>query len=142
MKIDARIPLQAVKYGLAAFGGFAADYGALLMLKEWAGLHYLVAVPIAFLIGLAVNYLIGIWFVFRRGRLPLGKELLLFLLVSLLALGITEGSMYLLTDLLRVDYRISRVISGVATYVFNFLSRRFWIYRTVRKTQEPDSTAG
>ena len=124
-----RIPIQAIKYGLAAFGGFLADYGALIMLKEWLGLHYLVAVPIAFLIGIAVNYLIGIWFVFRRGSLSLAKEVALFLVISLLALALTEGSMYLLTDLLRIDYRISRLISGVVTYLFNFFSRRLLLYR-------------
>ena len=127
-----RIPVQAIKYGLAAFGGFVADYAALLALKEWAGLHYLVAVPIAFLIGIAVNYLIGIWIVFRRGKLSLAKELALFLTISLLALAITEGSMFLLTDLFRIDYRISRLISGVVTYLFNFFSRRFLIYRTIK----------
>ena len=124
------LPLQAIKYGAAAFGGFVADYAVLLLLKEWVGLHYLIAVPIAFLAGIAVNYLIGVWFVFRRGNLTIGKELLLFITISLLALAVTEGSMYLLTDLLRIDYRISRLISGVVTYLFNFFSRRFLIYRT------------
>lgn len=130
-----RIPVQAVKYAFAAFGGFLADYGALLMLKEMLGLHYLVAVPIAFLAGIAVNYLIGIWFVFHRGNLSLVKELTMFVIISLLALAITEGSMYLLTDILQIDYRISRLISGVVTYLFNFLSRRYVLYR--KKGFEP-----
>lgn len=129
-----RIPIQAMKYGLAAFGGFLADYGALIMLKEWLGLHYLVAVPIAFLVGIAVNYLIGIWVVFRRGNLPLLKELMLFLTISLLALAITEGSMYLFTDLLHIDYRFSRLISGGATYLFNFFSRRAILYRVKKES--------
>ena len=134
--IGDRIPVQAIKYGLAAFGGFLADYAALLALKEWLGVHYLIAVPIAFVIGIAVNYLIGICVVFRRGNLPLVKELVLFLTISLLALAITEGSMYLLTDLLKIDYRISRLISGVLTYLFNFFSRRFVIYRTKKIEQD------
>lgn len=129
LRDDARLPVQALRYSLAAFGGFAADYCVLLLLKEWAGMHYLVAVPIAFVVGLAVNYLIGVWLVFRRGGLPLGRELMLFVIVSLLALAVTEGSMYLLTGLLRVDYRISRILSGVLTYLFNFFSRRMLIYR-------------
>lgn len=133
-----KIPVQAIKYGLAAFGGFVADYAALLALKEWVGLHYLVAVPIAFLVGIAVNYLIGIWIVFQRGNLSLFKELALFLTISLLALAITEGSMYLFTDLLKIDYRVSRLISGVITYLFNFFSRRFVIYRTKREKAEVD----
>lgn len=130
-----RIPIQAIKYGVAAFGGFVADYVVLLALKEWAGLHYLAAVPLAFLAGIAVNYLIGIWFVFQRGRLSLGKELLLFVAISLFALAITEVSMFLLTDLMHVDYRISRLLSGVVTYLFNFFSRRLFIYRASKKEQ-------
>ena len=130
-----RIPIQAIKYGMAAFGGFVADYVVLLALKEWAGLHYLAAVPLAFLAGIAVNYIIGIWFVFQRGRLSLGKELLLFVAISLFALAITEVSMFLLTDLMHVDYRISRLLSGVVTYLFNFFSRRLFIYRASKKEQ-------
>lgn len=133
LRDDARLPVQALRYALAAFGGFAADYAALLALKEMAGLHYLLAVPLAFLLGIAVNYLIGVWFVFRRGVLPLKKELALFLMISLLALLVTEASMYLFTDLLRVDYRFSRVLSGVLTYLFNFFSRRMLLYREKRQ---------
>ena len=127
---DARLPIQALRYAIAAFGGFAADYCTLLALKEWLGIHYLVAVPIAFVIGLAVNYLIGIWIVFQRGKFSLKKELILFAVISLLALAVTEGTMYALTDLLRVDYRISRIVSGAITYLFNFLMRRTVLYRT------------
>lgn len=133
LRDDTRLPVQAIRYALAAFGGFAADYGTLLLLKEQAGLHYLVAVPLAFLVGLAVNYLIGILIVFNRGTLPLKKELALFLAISLLALAVTEGSMYLFTDLLSVDYRFSRVLSGVLTYLFNFFSRRMLLYREKRQ---------
>lgn len=129
---DSRLLVQAIRYGFAAFGGFAADYCTLLALKEWAGLHYLLAVPIAFVVGLAVNYLIGVLFVFRRGELPLRRELILFLAISLVALAVTEGSMYLFTGLFHVDYRISRVVSGAITYLFNFFSRRLLLYRTKR----------
>lgn len=133
---DGRLIFQALRYGLAAFGGFAADYGALLLLKEWAGLHYLAAVPVAFAVGLGVNYLLGRWFVFRGSKLPLQHELLLFIGISLFALAVTEGSMYLFTDLLRLDYRISRLISGAVTYLFNFFSRRLLLYNAPKEAGE------
>ena len=136
LRENTRLPVQALRYAIAAFGGFAADYGALLLLKEWAGLHYLAAVPIAFVIGLAVNYLIGIWLVFRRSKRSLGGELLIFIVISLLALALTEGTMYALTDLLRVDYRISRVASGAVTYLFNFFSRRLLLYKNAKPKDE------
>lgn len=131
---DARLLTQALRYGLAAFLGFAADYAALLLLKEGLGLHYLFAVPIAFVVGIAVNYLVGVLFVFRRGSWSMRMELTLFLTISLLALAVTEGSMYALTDLMRLDYRISRVLSGVVTYLFNFFSRRWILYRHQKRT--------
>ena len=128
LRDDKRLLLQAFRYGIAAFGGFAADYGALLLLKEWAGLHYLVAVPIAFAIGLTVNYLVGRWIVFQRTEKKLGQELILFVFISLVALAVTEGCMFLFTGLIGVDYRISRLISGVVTYLFNFFMRRWVLY--------------
>ena len=127
---DARLPIQALRYAIAAFGGFAADYCTLLALKEWLGIHYLVAVPIAFVVGLAVNYLIGRWIVFQRSEKKLGQELILFVFISLVALAITEGCMFLFTDLIKVDYRVSRLIAGVVTYLFNFLMRRWVLYAT------------
>ena len=131
---DKRLIWQALRYGLAAFGGFAADYATLLALKEWAQLHYLLAVPIAFVVGLAVNYLIGRWVVFQRAEMKLQRELLLFATISLLALAVTEGSMYCFTDWVGVDYRISRVLSGVITYLFNFFSRRWILYRSQKQS--------
>jgi putative flippase GtrA len=126
---DSRLLTQALRYGAAAFLGFAADYLTLLLLKETFGLHYLFAVPLAFIVGIAVNYLVGVLFVFRRGNWSMRMELSLFLGISLLALAVTELSMFLLTDLVRLDYRVSRVLSGVVTYLFNFFSRRWILYR-------------
>jgi len=132
MREDTRLPLQALRYGVAAFSGFAADYLTLLLLKEIVGLHYLVAVPFAFMVGIAVNYLVGVLFVFRRNGRSMRLELSMFLIVSLSALAVTELSMYLLTGLLSVDYRISRILAGVVTYLYNFFSRRWIIYRDNR----------
>ncbi|NCC49393.1 MAG: hypothetical protein EOM13_10120 [Clostridia bacterium] len=52
---DSRLLTQALRYGAAAFLGFAADYLTLLLLKETFGLHYLFAVPLAFLGGLVLR---------------------------------------------------------------------------------------
>ncbi|MEA4870237.1 MAG: GtrA family protein [Christensenella sp.] len=139
---DRRLFFQALRYGLAAFGGFAADYLTLLMLKEWAQMHYLAAVPAAFLVGLVVNYLIGRWLVFPRAGMGLHRELLIFAAISLLALAVTEGSMFCLTDLAGLDYRISRVLSGVITYLFNFFARRIILYSKTQRGGREEADIG
>jgi putative flippase GtrA len=137
LKQDTRLLTQALRYSAAAFLGFAADYVTLLVLKELLGVHYLVAVPPAFLVGIGVNYLVGVLFVFCRGNWSRGLEISLFLFISFSALAVTELSMYLVTDVIGVDYRISRVLTGVVTYLFNFFSRRWLLYgkKGKRKTE-------
>ena len=132
---------QALRYGVAAALGFAADYGTLILLKEGLGLHYLLAAAIAFAIGIAVNYLVGVLFVFRRGELPRALELTGFLLISLAALGLTELLLYALTELFGLHYLLSRLLAGAATYLFNFLMRRYALYRTPRKPGTEKATA-
>ncbi len=133
LREDSRLPMQAMRYGVAAAAGFAADYLVLVILKETCGLHVLAAVPIAFVVGVAVNYLVGVTFVFCRGKWTLPAELSMFLLISLAAMALTEGCMYVLTDSLRLDYRIARVLTGVVTYLFNFFTRRWLLYRGKKK---------
>ncbi|MDO4572462.1 MAG: GtrA family protein [Clostridia bacterium] len=126
---------QALRYGLAAALGFLADYGLLALLTEALGWHYLLAVPLAFIAGIAVNYLVGVAFVFRRGRLSRAAELTGFLFISLAALGLTELTMYLFTGLLGLHPLVSRLLSGALTYLFNFLSRRFLLYGKPAETE-------
>ena len=132
---------QAARYALVAAAGFAADYGMLILLKEVFGLHYLLAAAIAFIIGVAVNYVAGALFVFRKSALPRAVELTGFLFVSLAALGLTELMMYVLTDLFKLHYMVSRVLSGAATYLFNFFMRRCVLYRGT-DTKSRNSPAG
>ena len=127
-RYDTRLLPQALLYGAVAFLGFAGDYGMLWLLTEGLGLYYLYAVPIAFVFGLAVNYLGGRLWVYSKGGRNRGLEISAFLLISLLALLLTEGLMYVLTDLLGAHYLVSRLVCGVVTFLFNFFMRRWVLY--------------
>jgi hypothetical protein len=118
---DSRLLTQALRYGAAAFWALRGLPDALL-LKETFGLHYLFAVPIAFVVGIAVNYLVGVLFVFRRGNWSMRMELSLFLgHLASCACGYRAFNV-------PADRSGSaglphlRVLSGVVTYLFNFFS--------------------
>lgn len=120
---------QAVRYGAAAFGGFLADYLTLFALTKCLPLHYLAAVPVAFLVGTFVNYRIGRRLAFSKSTLDKRVELSGFLAISLFSLLLTEGCMALFSAACGVHYLLSRVLTGAVTFAFNFLSRRFLLYR-------------
>lgn len=119
---------QLLGYAVVAFLGFAADYAALYLLER-AGLHYLLAAALAFLIGLAVNYVLGVRFVFRRKNMRLALELSAFLLISLVALLLTEGTIALLHGALGLPLMLGKLIAGVLTFLWNFCARRYGLYR-------------
>ena len=125
-----RLVLQAVRYGAAAFLVFLADYLTLWLLTSCCpGVHYLLAAVAAFIIGLAVNYIIGVTFVFRRSEersrtLELGG----FVLISLVALGVNELVLWCATDLLGVPLMFSKLFSGALTFLWNFFARRLFLY--------------
>lgn len=121
--------VQLIRYAVVAFLGFAADYALLALLTQIFRIHHLVAVPIAFLIGLTVNYALGIVFVFHRGRISVPAELSVFLLISLAALGITELTVFLMTDVFGISVLLSKIASGILSFLWNFTARKLFLYQ-------------
>lgn len=104
---------------------------AVLWLLEHMGMHYLLAAVFGFIAGVTVNYLLSSFFVFSALTPTLCRtaEMLIFLLISLVGLGLTELLMWLFTDRLGVFLLLSKVISTVIVYVWNFLARRLILYK-------------
>jgi len=127
---DDGLPGQALRYAVVAFSGFLADYLVLLLLSVVFDIHYLISAAIAFVAGLAINYVLGLILVFKRGQMRRALEIFLFLLISLVALGITELMMWLLTDVVAgLHHMFSKIIAALVAYVWNFLTRRYILYR-------------
>lgn len=120
---------QLLRYAVVAFVGFAADYAILALLTQVFQVHHLVAVPIAFAVGLAVNYVLGIVFVFHRGGISVPAELSVFLLISLAALGITELTVFLMTDVFGISVLVSKIAAGAFSFLWNFTARKLFLYR-------------
>ena len=59
---------EILRFVVAGAAGFAVELGVLVLLKEKAGLDTLAAVPVAFTVSVAVNYLICILWVFRGAK--------------------------------------------------------------------------
>lgn len=133
-----QLVFQAVRYGAAAFLGFLADYAALWLLTTFCpAVHYLISAVIAFVLGLAVNYIIGVTFVFHRTKVhSRAAELSGFLIISLVALGINELALWCGTELLRFPLMLSKVFTGALTFLWNFFARRFILYPESKQSAE------
>jgi putative flippase GtrA len=122
--------LQLLRYGFVGGVAFVADYGTLFLLTHYAHVHYLVSAAVAFGIGLTVNYLLSISWVFNKNRSAKPwVEFLVFALIGVVGLGLNELIMYVATDLMSLHYMLSKLISTAIVFCWNFFARKLIIFK-------------
>lgn len=123
--------LQFFRY--AFVGGWAtlADWGVLYFLTEWAKVHYLVSGVVAFVMGLTVNFLLSKKFVFsgEKKQHSSSTEFIVYAIIGIIGLVMTEIIMYILTDKLKFYFMIPKIIATGVVFVWNFVARKMVLYR-------------
>ena len=99
--------IQFFRYVFVGGVAFLVDAG-LLFLLEKIGLHYLIATIFAFIGGLVCNYILSKLLVFQEKKANPRLEFLIYGLIGLIGLGLTEGLMYVLTDILNIYFITTR----------------------------------
>jgi putative flippase GtrA len=119
--------IQLIRYAFVGGAAFVVDFGLLFFLTSYCGLFYQVSACISFIAGLTVNYLISISWVFNKRRMhnKMLGEFLLFALVGVIGLGLNALIMYLFTDIIGLFYLLSKIISTIIVFGWNFLGRRY-----------------
>lgn len=121
--------VQLFRYTLVGGVAFIVDFGFLFILTEYMDCHYLMSATLSFLMGLLVNYLVSTRWVFRESKISNRKvEFILFGLIGLMGLGLNNLFIYLLTDLMGVYYMVSKLVTAVLVYLWNFLGRRYFLF--------------
>lgn len=121
--------LQLFRYTFVGGFAFVVDFGLLYALTELVGMFYLASATCAFLAGLSVNYALSVAWVFHKSRLKSKwMEFLLFALVGVVGLGLTTLFLWIFTDLIGIHYLISKIITTILVYLWNFLGRKYWLF--------------
>lgn len=116
---------QIMKFGVVGFICFGIDYGLMILLTEAAGISYLVSSGLSFSISVNVNYTLSLKFVFETNQ-ENNKivEFLVFIILSVIGLGINQVLMWVCVDKFHIFYMISKVgVTGVVM-VYNFVTRK------------------
>lgn len=117
--------LQFFRYGFVASVSLAVDFGGMVLLTEYCHLHYLIAACISFIGGLLTNYWLSRLWVFHSSRLEdRKKEFIIFAMIGIIGLGLTELLLWLLTDVAGLYYVLSKAIATILVYFWNFGARK------------------
>lgn len=116
---------QIIRFLFVGGTAFLIDFGTLWALTELAGINYLLSSCISFSISVVYNYILSISWVFD-GKTKKNRwiELITFILLSLIGLGINQHIMWVLVEKLTVNYLLSKIGATIVVMLFNFITRK------------------
>lgn len=122
---------QFLKFGVVGAVAFVIDYGILMLLSQVVGWDPLPSSVISFTISLVFNYLASMHFVFeRRDDLSRRRELVIFVLLSVIGLAINSACIWAGTEAFGsgpVPVTATKLVATVVVALWNFWSRKHWL---------------
>ncbi len=119
---------QLIKFGFVGFLCFFIDWGIMVFLTEVFGINPLISSAVSFTVSVTVNYILSVTFVFETDKnANKGSQFVIFVLLSIVGLGVNEVCMWLGTDLIGIHYMISKVGATAVVMVYNFITRKIFI---------------
>lgn len=119
---------QFMKFGVVGVIAFIIDYGVMIALTELFGVPYLISTTVSFIVSVIFNYVASMRYVFKRkDDMSRRREFIIFVVLSVIGLGLNDLLMWVMVDHLFIDYRISKIVVTVIVAVWNFVSRKVFL---------------
>lgn len=116
---------QIMKFGVVGILATLLDYVVMIVLTEVFGVPPVASSTISFSISVVFNYLASMRYVFsHREGMSRRREFIIFLVLSIIGLGINAALMWAGTELAGIDYRIVKLFATAVVMVWNFVSRK------------------
>ncbi|HYD57561.1 MAG TPA: GtrA family protein [Burkholderiales bacterium] len=120
---------EGARYLVASGIAFALDFAAYVVLIRVAGVHYLLAAPAGFAIGLLCVYLISVRWVFPVRRLADPRvEFAVFAGIGLVGMAVNEAVIFLGVERLRLSYELAKLLSAAVVFSINFTLRKLLLF--------------
>jgi putative flippase GtrA len=124
-----RLADEGVRYLAASALALGIDFGVYSGLIRLEGVHYLVAAPVGFALGLAAIYLLSIFWVFKERRFADRRaEFALFALIGLAGMALNQLIIYAGVQVLTASPEMAKIMSAGMVFCFNFISRKLLLF--------------
>ena len=119
---------QIIKYWFVGGTAFVIDAGLLFLLTECCWIHYLISGMISFTASVIYNYILSVKWVFDAKKdANKTQEFIVFIVLSVIGLGINQLFMWLFVDMMHIYYMLSKIIATVIVMVYNFITRKIFL---------------
>ncbi len=118
---------QILKFGIVGGIAFIIDYALLYVCTEYLNIYVLYSSIISFSISVIFNYIMSIKWVFDVNHKQTYKDFTIFIIFSIIGLGINQLIMYLGIERLHIYYMLVKIASAGIVMVYNFITRKIFI---------------
>ncbi|MDD3985247.1 MAG: GtrA family protein [Methanobacterium sp.] len=124
------VHIQLLRYLFVGGAAFIVDMGSLYVFTDYFGIYYLISAAIAFLLGLIINYILSISWVFNNRTFNSRTlEFGVFTFIGIIGLGFNELFIWFFTAKLGLYYLLSKIIVAVIILCWNFFARKFILFK-------------
>lgn len=119
---------QVLKFGVVGGTAFLIDYSIMIALTEFFGINYLISSGISFVVSVIYNYILSVHWVFdvdKDGDKK--KEFIVFILLSVIGLGLNQLLMWIFVSKVHVFYMLSKIFVTVIVMIYNFVTRKIFL---------------
>ena len=118
---------QILKFGVVGGIAFVIDYITLIVCKEIFNINVLLSAAIAFTVSVIFNYILSIKWVFDVNKKQTYREVMVFIILSAIGLGVNQVCMYIGADILKIHYMIVKIGATAIVMVYNFITRKIFV---------------
>jgi len=127
--------LEFCRYILVGGSAFLIDFGLFHLFDThiFAGKYLYLSVFIGYFVGLIYNFLLSCKYVFENGFDKIKdkeiKSFIVFTIIGLIGLVLTELFMHLFVKICHFDSDISRIITSAIVLFWNYIARKVIIFK-------------
>ncbi|MDY6084526.1 MAG: GtrA family protein [Dialister sp.] len=118
---------EVFRFLVVGGGCFLLEYALLYALTEYGGVRYLYSSAIAFTISLIANYILCVVVVFHAQQQS-ERQMSLFIVTSLMGLGINQLVMWTCVELIGIWYMAAKLVASGIVMVWNYFTKRFILH--------------
>lgn len=119
---------QVLKFGVVGGTAFLIDYSIMIALTEFFGINYLISSGISFVVSVIYNYILSVHWVFdvdKNGNKK--KEFIVFILLSVIGLGLNQLLMWVFVSRVHVFYMLAKIFVTAIVMIYNFVTRKIFL---------------
>lgn len=129
---------EFIRYIFVGGAAFIIDMMTLYFFKtkvffELGNMGIYISTALGFLAGLIFNYIFSLIFVFKSAKEEKkGRNIfsfLLFSLIGVIGLFLTEAGMYAGVDLFNINYLLTKIVVTTIVLIWNYVARKILIFR-------------